>query len=156
MVYRKAYMLQQWLGVTQKTLCNIHGTNVGLRDPCITLDKCNDVFRQKAFCWARIVSNATSAYILLNSDDMTVSVRGMKRCPERCLQKYWRSCNVICNTDPTVHSWKWVYYVLCTVSVPTKGLLACLLACLSSVDELSHYRPSKSNVQRSRGKPRQK
>lgn len=50
MVYRKAYMLQQWLGVTQKTLCNIHGTNVGLRDPCITLDKCNDVFRQKAFC----------------------------------------------------------------------------------------------------------
>lgn len=107
-------MLQQRLGVTQKALCNIHRAAVGLRDPCVTLDKCNDVFRQNAFCWVSIVSKASSAYKLLISEDMTVSVRGMKWCPESCWQKYRSSCNDICNTDPTVHWWKWVYYLLCT------------------------------------------
>lgn len=68
-------MLQQWFGVTKEALCNIHRAAVGLRDPCITLDKCNDVFRQNGFCWVCIVPNASSAYILLISDDMTVSVR---------------------------------------------------------------------------------
>lgn len=107
-------MLQQWLGVTQKALCNIHRAAVGLRDPCVTLDKCNDVFRQNAFCWVRIISKASSAHKLLIPEDMTVSVRGMRRCPESSWQKYRRSCSDICNTDPTVRSWKWVCYLLCT------------------------------------------
>lgn len=141
------YMLQQC--VTQKALCNSHRTAVGLRDPCITLDKYNDVFRQNAFSWVHIVSNASSAYTLLISDDMTVSVRGMKRCPERCWQKYQHSCNDICNPDLPVCSWKWVYYLLCTVSVSTKGLLV-------QYGELSYYTPSKSNGQKNRGKPSQK
>lgn len=92
-------MLQQWLGVTQKALCNIHRAAVGLRDPCVTLDKCNDVFRQNAFCWVRIVSKASSAHKLLIPEDMTVSVRGMRRCPESSWQKYRHSCSDICNTD---------------------------------------------------------
>lgn len=29
-----------------KALCNGHSTAVGLKDPCIALDKCNDAFRQ--------------------------------------------------------------------------------------------------------------
>lgn len=137
-------MLQQWLGVTQKALCNIHRPAVGLRDPCVTLDKCNDVFRQNAFCWVRIISKASSAHKLLIPEDMTVSVRGMRRCPESSWQKYRRSCSDICNTDPTVCSWKWVCYLLCTEGLLEQG------------DELSYYWPSKSNVQRNRGKPGQK
>lgn len=141
-------MLHQWLGVRQKALSNIHRTAMGVRDPCITLAKCNDVFRQNTFYWVRIVSNASSAQILLISDDRTVSVRGMKRWPERFWQKYRLNSN-ICNTDLTVCPWKWAYYLLCTVSVSTKGFPV-------QCDELSYSRPSKSNVQRNRGKPGQK
>lgn len=76
-----------------KALCNGHSTAVGLKDPRVALVKCNDAFRQNTFCWVHVVLNTNTAYILLISDDMTVSVRSMKRHPERCWQKYW--CSII-------------------------------------------------------------
>lgn len=129
MVHRIAYMSHHRLGVRQKALCNIHRTAVGLRNPC-SLDKSNDVFRQNTFCRVCIVSDASSAHILLISDDMTVSVRAPWETLAGVLaQLYW----YLQHRSYCLHENRFTVY--------------CAQDLLVQCDELSYSRSSKSHVQ---------
>lgn len=71
------------------------------------------------FCCVHSVLNTNTVCILLISDDMTVSVRGMKRHPERCWQKYWCRRNYIGNTEFPVCSRELVL-LLCCITACTR------------------------------------
>lgn len=130
-----------------KALCNGHSTAVGLKDLCVALDKCNDAFRPNTFCCVHSVLNTNIVNILLISDDMTVSVRRMKRHPERRWQKYWHRRNNIGNN---VCSWELVL-VLCWITVSTSGfgiLQGCSLVQCDKTLLLQTQQKQRSKAQR--------